>query len=320
MIKIKQPDITILLASYNGQNYLAEQIDSILGQTYKNWKLVIRDDGSSDDTLEIIKTYSRRDGRITLLEDNIGNLRSSQNFSVLLGHHLDADYIMFSDQDDVWENNKIEVSIKLLLQKETIYGKEVPALVYSNFTYVDQNLNKISEKSNIFLSIKKQESYLPKLIAQNWIYGCTMIMNNKLAKLSYPVPLEAENHDYWISLVAAYCGNIFHNNISTLKYRQHSNNVSGSYNDKSPANRIRRILNGNNVAQLLITKKLALLGKLIQCPGGKSKFNLVNQFSIKCETGGIGCVWFCLYHGINKRGFLQSVMYYVYLLIRPFRK
>ncbi len=100
--------VAILLSTYNGQLYLKEQIDSLLDQTYKNWCLFVRDDGSSDDTLQIISTYAKKcPERIVLLTDNRGNIKPAASFMQLLSM-VDMDYYMFCDQDDIWLSTKIE--------------------------------------------------------------------------------------------------------------------------------------------------------------------------------------------------------------------
>ncbi|MCX6660415.1 MAG: glycosyltransferase [Candidatus Bathyarchaeota archaeon] len=138
------PQIDVLLATYNGEKYLREQIDSILSQTYKNWNLLVRDDGSSDNTIRIIESY--RDlvpDRIVVLKDDLGNLGVIRNFSKLLGYSH-SDYIMLSDQDDMWLPRKIELTYKKMQDLVKKYGDDVPLLVYTDWKVVDVNLSVIS--------------------------------------------------------------------------------------------------------------------------------------------------------------------------------
>ena len=99
------------MATYNGEKYLAEQLDSIINQTYHNWNLLIRDDNSTDRTLEIIQDYQKKDNRIKLLKDNKGNLGIVKNFEELL-KNSESEFIMFSDQDDIWIENKLDAYLK----------------------------------------------------------------------------------------------------------------------------------------------------------------------------------------------------------------
>ena len=131
--------IEILMATYNGEKYISEQIDSIINQTCKNWKLLIRDDGSQDKTLEILEEYEKRDERINILRDIKGNLGFVKNFEELLKNSSE-EFIMFSDQDDYWIENKLENYINEL---GTLSEKEqkMPLLIHSNSFVCDENLN-----------------------------------------------------------------------------------------------------------------------------------------------------------------------------------
>ena len=108
---IENKKIDILMATYNGEKYLVEQLDSIINQTYRNWNLLIRDDNSTDKTLEIIQNYHKKDKRIKILKDNKGNLGIVRNFEELL-KSSESEFIMFSDQDDIWVENKLDMYLK----------------------------------------------------------------------------------------------------------------------------------------------------------------------------------------------------------------
>ena len=141
--------IEILMATYNGEKYISEQIDSIINQTCKNWKLLIRDDGSQDKTLEILEEYEKRDERINILRDIKGNLGFVKNFEELLKNSSE-EFIMFSDQDDYWLENKLEVYSNELnkFSKEEL---EKPLLLHSNSFICDENLK--IKKTSFFLDL-----------------------------------------------------------------------------------------------------------------------------------------------------------------------
>ena len=119
--------LAILMATYNGEEFIREQINSILNQTYKNWKLIIHDDGSTDNTVDIIKEYTKKyPNKIILIEDNIKCNGAKENFSHLIKiayKNFNFDYILFSDQDDIWLPNKIEVSLSKIQEMENKFGK-----------------------------------------------------------------------------------------------------------------------------------------------------------------------------------------------------
>ena len=111
--------VEILMATYNGEKYLSEQIGSIISQSYENWRLLIRDDNSKDNTVSIIEKYEKEDNRIRLLRDRKGNLGFIKNFEELLVQSQE-DFIMFCDQDDYWEKDKIKNYIEILQKEEEL--------------------------------------------------------------------------------------------------------------------------------------------------------------------------------------------------------
>jgi glycosyltransferase involved in cell wall biosynthesis len=193
--------IDILLATYNGEKYLSEQIESILNQTHEEWILRIRDDGSTDKTVEIISTYtSKYPDKIALIKDSEKNLGATLNFSRLM-EKSDAEYIMFCDQDDIWMNNKIEITLAKMKELETEYSNTVPLMVFSDLTVVDEKLNEV-EKS--FWNFQKIEPNISKnlyeIMAQNVVTGCTMMFNNKALTLCKPIPTKDILHDHWVAV------------------------------------------------------------------------------------------------------------------------
>ena len=123
------PKIEILMATYNGEKYIGEQINSIINQTYTNWNLLIRDDGSKDKTLNIIKKYEKMDNRIILIRDNKDNLGFVKNFEELLKKSR-TEFVMFSDQDDYWLENKIEKYVEVI---EKLDKKKVRKAIIDTF-------------------------------------------------------------------------------------------------------------------------------------------------------------------------------------------
>ncbi|MBI1423216.1 MAG: glycosyltransferase [Gammaproteobacteria bacterium] len=221
----------ILLATYNGDAYIDEQIASICSQTYTNWKLLIRDDGSTDSTVGKIKNLVLQDERIELLDDPTGNLGVVANFSKLAEIALsrNADYIMFCDQDDVWNYDKIEISLNKLLEAEKKYDKSTPILVHTDLTVVDENRELISSSFLRFQHLHHPYTDpVRTLLVHNVVTGSTVSMNYALLKLATPVREGVIMHDWWYALAAAVYGKLEFIPSATLSYRQHCTNVEGS--------------------------------------------------------------------------------------------
>ncbi len=217
--------IIILLSTYNGEKYLKAQLDSLFSQSYKDFKLIARDDGgSSDKTLEILKSYD-----IELLPSN-ENLGVKSSFETLLKYafeNSDADYFMFCDQDDVWNQNKVELTLQKMYEMEKLY-KNTPILVHTDLEVVDENLHTINPSFMKLQNLNEKKNRLNNLLIQNTITGCTAMINRDLAKLCLPMSSNAIVHDWWVGLVASYFGKIGYLQQSTIKYRQHTSNTIGA--------------------------------------------------------------------------------------------
>lgn len=220
----QEKKIEILLATYNGEKYLNEQIDSIINQTYTNWKLLIRDDGSEDRTLEILKEYEKRDERISILRDNKGNLGFVKNFEELLKNSSE-EFIMFSDQDDYWLENKIEKYIGVLENLDVEKLKK-PLLIHSNSFVCDEKLN-ILKKNFVDSKVALQYGGNGFFFAY-FVQGSTTLINRKLIDLGLPFLKSVTLHDRYFHLLVEFFGNRIFIDESLIKYRQHRNNEIGA--------------------------------------------------------------------------------------------
>ena len=221
--------IAILMATYNCDAYVAQQIDSIFDQTYTDWELIIRDDNStSRSTVNIITKYqTRHPDKIHLIQGTT-NLGACQNFSYLL-QNCESDYYMFSDCDDVWLSAKVEKSFAKLLEMEREHGTASPLLVHTDSTVVTSSMNILGESLWRFQNIQPdREHSLRKFIIRNTITGCTVILNKALRDIIGPIPGDAIMHDWWIALVAAAFGKIDYVDEPTMLYRQHDTNSIGA--------------------------------------------------------------------------------------------
>lgn len=222
--------ITIVMATYNGANFLSAQLDSVLAQTETNWTLLVSDDNSTDDTLEILKHYCAIDKRISLLEQSPQCGQSAlSNFSALLkvAFQMGANYIFSCDQDDVWEPTKLA---QLLRELKLIEGAEKSAsLVHHDLAVVDEELNLINESFTKMMNIRPGNEQNPqRLISRNEVTGCAMACNRALLELALPISKGAIMHDWWLALFAGFFGRLHFMPQTLVKYRQHGNNVIGA--------------------------------------------------------------------------------------------
>lgn len=212
--------VTILMSTYNGQKYVEEQIKSILSQTEKDIELIIRDDGSKDNTLNILKKYEKMYSNIKVIKGS--NIGVEKSFMELVKNSTDSEYYAFSDQDDIWEKLKIEKALMFFDKKDN-----KPSLYYSEVKAVDSNL-KFLFKSN-YVGIDT----LGASFSTTPVIGCTVIFNKSLRDLivNNYLPNNIVMHDlYMYRLCLAVGGNVLHDHESYILYRQHSNNVVGITN------------------------------------------------------------------------------------------
>lgn len=214
--------VNILMATYNGEKFLAQQIESIQKQTFKEWNLLIRDDGSSDKTCDIIRNFTAKDSRIRFINENEHhNLGVIKSFFTLVNYEV-ADFYFFSDQDDVWLPEKLSVSLEAAKHK----ASDVPLLVYTDLKVVNQELNILQDSMIRAQSHHANTTLLPEL-TENTVTGGTMMINHALAEKWF-TPNDILMHDWFLALLAASLGEIIYLDLPTQLYRQHGNNVLGA--------------------------------------------------------------------------------------------
>lgn len=219
------------MATYNGAKYLGAQIASIKAQTLAHWFLLVRDDGSTDGTVALLKHFAEHDSRILLIDDALGTLGAAQNFGQLMKQALalSGSYFAFSDQDDVWNPNKLERQFKRLLQLETQYSEDTPILIHSDLTVVSEKLDVICSSFMSYQGIRNPATPAPTtVIFQNHIVGCTLLGNKALLEKATPLPPDTYMHDWWLGLFTAFFGITEFIPQSLVAYRQHSTNQVGA--------------------------------------------------------------------------------------------
>lgn len=224
--------VAILLSTYNGELYLKEQIESYFRQTYKDWQLFVRDDGSKDKTIEILKEYrDKYPHKVHILDDIRSNMGPGESFMHLL-ELVDAAYYMFSDQDDVWLDDKIKKTLSRLQKMEEQYGVDTGIGVFTDLTVVNDKLRVLMP--SLWKGDNRHPEYVNDFYKQ-WTnrhasYGCTQMFNKAAKKLVLPYK-QFEGvmgaHDNWVEYILIKRGKYGFINAPTILYRQHGANVVG---------------------------------------------------------------------------------------------
>lgn len=304
--------IDILMATYNGEKYIREQLNSIINQSYTDWRLIIRDDGSVDGTLGIIKEYcAKYEDRIILVSDNKGNLGFQYNFMELL-ILATADYVMFCDQDDIWLPDKVELTYKKMLELEDMQPN-VPIMVHTNLYIYDG----ITYSANHTYHKKHMDEFynLRTALMFSVAVECTLMMNSFYKDLDLS-NIYGASHGYFLTLAClSHNGILYYLDQPTILYRQHGNNQIGESIDSQPWRKIKNIVNVCNYkSSIERTKKYRMNGDIFICNfykafertmSGEAKEVFEMLFKLK-RLNGIQCVY-----GMRKNGFLRGDWYTV---------
>lgn len=216
--------VVVLMSAYNGQEYIKEQLDSLISQKGVEISIIVRDDGSTDNTKSILNRYAVNYPNITVIEGR--NCGAAISFWKLIHKAAEADYYSFCDQDDIWMPDKLISAITELER----FPKSEPSLYYSQTKFIDGNGEAIK------LPITDYQKTVPtfgQLVAENNAIGCTMVWNNSLNRIAKTFnPHYIRMHDHLLFLICQFCsGNVVNDNTSYMYYRQHNHNVIGGNNN-----------------------------------------------------------------------------------------
>lgn len=300
-----EEQIDVLLATYNGEKYIKEQIESILSQTYKNIKLIISDDCSSDKTVEILKEYEKKDNRIQLYiqKQNLGVVK---NIEFLL-NKVENELYMLSDQDDIWLPEKIEKSVLKL-------KSEKADLVFGDLEVVDKELKTIYPSFGDFMLLSKKINKYIDSYRMNYLYncvtGCTIISKKEFIKKILPLPTKSKYllHDHWIALMVSLNGKLAYMKEKYIKYRQHGNNEVGT---KKVSHKMDNLL---EIRELFINVKLGVFGSYVEnndkFPNELQQLNkkALNYFKMLKNKERFNFRNWSVFHQLYKN---ENLMYYI---------
>lgn len=219
-------NIQILLSTYNGANFLVAFLKSLNQQTHTNWHILVRDDGSTDDTLTILNQFKESTGKIDIFQGS--NIGAKASFAALLelARKQDAPYYAFADQDDQWLPNKLENAMKALT---AIEPENSPAMIHTNLTVVDEQLGLISPSFWYYQHLNPERSKkLSYQLVSNTVTGCTMLFNKALLEKIKPLPTGIIMHDWYITLICLCFGKLDYITQPSILYRQHGKNDTGA--------------------------------------------------------------------------------------------
>jgi glycosyltransferase involved in cell wall biosynthesis len=260
--------VEILLSVYNGEMFLSEQLESIEYQSNTNWLLTVRDDGSTDGSLRILRNFQEKyPQKINLLKDHDIHLGICLSYSRLMEAST-AKYVMFCDQDDVWLPRKIDKTLSRMKLLEKEKGERSPLLVHCDLMVVNKSL---IEQHNSFWSYQglnpDNAGRLNRELVMNVVTGCSMMINRPLLDLAKPISNDAMVHDWWVAQTAAAFGSVGCVNEPLVFYRQHGDNQIGARSYKGVGQFVKILKN------LLGEKRRYILMVQGQMGQGKAFYN-----------------------------------------------
>lgn len=238
----REPKIDVLMATWNGARFLEEQLKSLFRQTFQDFRLMVRDDGSTDSTLQIVEKFRSRYSDRVLVETNSSRKGACRNYSLLIAEST-ASYVAFCDQDDNWRPDKLELSIAAMKRVEAAEGCDTPVLVFSDMAIVGDELQMIAPSLWRLAHVNPERATLGSMLVQNLVTGCTALANRSLIVKGSPIPEEATMHDTWLGLVAVVFGVLAPLHETAVQYRQHQNNTMGAGRGWWSGNLLKRLRN-----------------------------------------------------------------------------
>jgi len=218
----------ILLATYNGARFLSEQLNSISSQILLPSRVLVSDDSSSDDTVNIIKKWSAQVYfEVSILPPSSYQLGCRANFEKLLNASR-FDYVMFADQDDIWDVSKAQRMLDTMIFFESRYSTSTPLVVHSDLRLIREDGSLIAPSYFKYQGINSSKDDFCSIALQNIVTGCSCIVNRSCIAYALPFPSNIILHDWWIALVTSYFGKLIFLPEPTLGYRQHSSNLVGA--------------------------------------------------------------------------------------------
>ncbi len=314
----------ILMATYNGEKYLKKQIDSIINQSFTTWKLIIRDDGSNDKTVEILEEYSRLDDRISIIRNLTDNHGAFLNFWTLIRSVYSGekfDYYFFCDQDDIWVKDKIQKMINFA----EIHENNVPTLIYSDMQIIDDEDNVKIESLNRVMGIGSISGYT-EFYTGGYFWGCSIMLNSSLFNYIDPLDVNIDeinimSHDNYYAKLCMLVGNVYFIDETLIKHREHDSNHTKGYSYKlSP----RKILNKFfAIGELAKTHAKGFIQTLITLKHFREHnidLSVMKEIETAIKSGGVKGVRILKRHKVKRKQKSRTIGFYLIVYLKLYKK
>jgi len=323
---MSEPKCLVMLAAYNGEKYIGKQIESILDQTYRNFDLMIRDDGSSDSTVQIIEEYQKKDSRVILIKNSSDLHGAYHNFHELILKAKSMqpyDYYLFSDQDDVWVRTKIEKLVAFMRK----CGDKRPVMTYTDLAVIDGDGNLIQKSIDSDLGLDLSGQIISELFIHAYVWGCASIVNRKLFELVPALDSSVKlrnmiSHDNYFAKCAVAFGKLYFYKEPLIMHRRHGDNVSESHRLKlSPVEIIKQGTIGfNQLAENYAKVYSQTLFEISYLRQHKLNARVLDDAEAVIRNGGIKGVRFFWSHGVKRKQKSKTLAIYLVLLTKKYQK
>lgn len=303
-----------MMTSYNGGKFIRSQIESIIEQDFKNWELIIQDDGSTDNTLEIINEIIKTDSRISVYS-NTGRHGVYNNFHSLINRCKEMnrfDYYMFSDHDDIWFPDKISRFISFCEGNGD--DSKVPMLFYADMKIIDGNGIITGESLNKMLGISYKNA--TSVFFSHNVFGCNVFMNYALFKIVPPLDIDGSeicsmiSHDNYYTKFAAVKGKIYYMDYPVMMYRRYGGNVTSQQSYSFGIGRIiKRILHLGQLAKdqaMPYNQSLYTINIIRKIPLEANELFMIEQIENSIKSGGIRAVYFFIKNKVSCGKMIKS--------------
>lgn len=289
--------VDIVMATFNGERYLPEQLASLQWQTHTDWRLYACDDASTDDTLKILCGFETASG-MPPVEKAPHRGGACERFAKLL-RQATAPYVMCCDQDDIWFPHKIEVTLRAMRHAELIYGRGVPILVHADAAIVGDAYHPSFAR---YHGYRPDKPSFARLLVQNCVHGCTLMANRALLDKALPIPPGARAHDMWLALTAAAFGKLIFIPGATMLYRQHGGNAIGARQLSMAGLRG----NAGRVMRENIRQAECFYARYADA------MRVEHEVALAAFCSNKGAALTCMYHGILRRPLYQNIPMFLF--------